>query len=441
MVALLIFISTISALGATASADIDILALEERKLISPKNKNESQKIDENSDYIFFLTGKYSTISEHFGADINFLVLKRKTSQSDKDYLYLKDNAYIGFFPNFFQLNVGRKIFHCDKEIKALSKDGVEGVSIEKDLGKNFKTYFFLYDYYRGFPVFEKNLIRDSTSNDKENGKRSRHGLELDYEKDDLFANIQFLYLNLGSWGKFSTDDSKKKTTGVGDGDFLYQTKFQFGKKWKSLFLHCAIYFSRGLDKASYNPVRQEKSIPITGEALFFSASWIGERFSVKFNSFLPDSDKKNKEKEILEMGFVGMGTNPIDSVLISQSLNFYPSQWITPYGLEKNESVSNGKKSSLYLKAEISFNFSNAIVSLETEKILPRLENKESKGEISLREKDYSKQSLTAFTISIQSEKKDGSGYFLKFSASKLMSTKEIGISSTLMYFQAGISL
>ncbi len=439
MVAFFLFILLSSALGATQTGDFDILGIEERRILPDKTKSGQKIVKEVSEHAYLLTGKYSSIGEKAGADINIELIKRKSNESTRDFFYLKDNAYIAFFLPAFQLNIGRKIFSQDKRILQGHKDGIEGISIEKQFGAFFKASFHIYDHYRGFPLLEKNLILTQSGQGSEDGKRSRHGLSFEFERNGLFSTVRFLYLNMGSWGNFSNDEKKNNLKGIGDGDFVYNSEFQIGKKWESFILQASVIFSRGIDKATTNPVRQEKSIPISGELFLLNALWKGEITSLRFEAFLPDSDKTNPQGEILETGFLGMGTNPVNSVLISQALNFYPSQWVTPFGMEKADSFALGRKNSLYLRSDFSVSFLESVISFEAEKIFPRSDRKNDTGNISLQKRDYSKESLTALTLAVQSDKREESFFFLKLSCSKLFSPKETGLSSTFVYFQAGI--
>ncbi|MBE7412342.1 MAG: hypothetical protein L6Q54_11385 [Leptospiraceae bacterium] len=428
----------ITSLSASPAIDFDILGIEERKLSKDSLQKGKRVINENSIQSYLITGKYSTIGEIAGADIN-LILVKKNSRTDKDSFYLKENAHITFFFPIFQLNIGRKIFHPSEPLLSDYKDGVEGISIEKDIHRNFKLYFYLYDYYRGYPLLEKNLLLNSENSANREGKRSRHGLSFDFIKNGLFAHIQILYLNLGSWGKFSEDDRINQQRGTGDGDFIYNSEFQIGKKWNKFSIQTSIIFSRGLDKVASNPARNEKSIPFSGELFLLRTNWKGELVSWQFETFLPDSDKTNKEGEILEIGFTGMGTNPIRSMLISQSMNFYPSAWVTPNGLEKTDSIQNGRKNSLYIKSGFGLSVLKTIVSLDLETMIPRLEKNNDTGNISIQKRDYSKESLTSLTLSIHTDRILSPNYFLLISASKLFSSKELNIDSTILYFQAGI--
>ncbi|MCE9498900.1 MAG: hypothetical protein K8R21_00025, partial [Leptospira sp.] len=162
------------------------------------------------------------------------------------------------------------------------------------------------------------------------------------------------------------------------------------------------------------------------------------RFEFKFDLFLPDSDKRNKQGEVIESGFIGMGSYPGNSVILSQGLNFYPSGWITPVGLEKRNSIETGRMNSARALSGISFHSGKSVFELNYDYLIPRTIAGESPGSISVQKRDYAKYFLSELSFIIRHGDRNRDNYYLGLIISKLLVPGNLHLSATAIIFQAG---
>ncbi|HMW04330.1 MAG TPA: hypothetical protein PK079_18820 [Leptospiraceae bacterium] len=415
-------------------------------VISAYKKTTEEKVEQNkttvienkySDNIIQLNtnmdGKRNLLEYKIQLSIN----KRSKDNDFKDILYLGDNCYLLLPIKKFQLVLGRSLFPESLYLKKQWKDGMEGFGLKAQISDQFFLQVYLVDFYRGFPLFEKYFLYKNFSEVNQKGERFRHGLTFVYRKETLFSKIQFTYLNLGNWGDGTKDDLKAQPKG--DSDFIYKTTFHISERLKYFTIGFELQIARGIDKVQYNPNRKEKSIPISGELICFYFESYWKNLKTNFEVFLPDSDKRNKQGEVLESGFVGEGTHPTNALLLNQELNFYPSGWITPLGLQKVNSYREGRMNSLWIHIGSSLRLDDLHFGLELDHLTPRLSSGASNGGISFQRGDYSNNYLAEVTAFLLYDKRLTDGYFIKVNTSKLTTSKEIGLEGTSAYIQGGI--
>ncbi|MCB1193664.1 MAG: hypothetical protein H7A23_24515 [Leptospiraceae bacterium] len=398
-------------------------------------KVKSESYTHNSDSIFILNGNWKEESEKYLYNVQFDVFKKVNSEKKNDFFYLGENCYLGIVFSRFQITLGRKLFeNSSKNLKSY-KDGSEGIGVETQITKNFKLKFQFVDYYRAYPLLEKNFMINPEVEKTNNGNRIRHGFSVDYETETFYASLFIKYLNLKNWGLLSKDDPYLKDSG--DGDYIYHTGVSLRKTIFNLSLGMDAILSRGLDKATYNPYRQENSIPISGELVTLSLDFEYKFFSTHFHVFLPDRDKRNKEGELLETGFIGMGSYPGNSFLISQYLNYYPTGWITQNGMEKQEAIYLGRNNSLWAYMEMSFVIKQFQLTLKYDYFIPYKVSDSSTGTISVKREDFEKFFVAEETIALRYG--DKGAYFLEVQASRMISTSEKPIVGNHALVQGGI--
>ncbi|TGK56805.1 hypothetical protein EHQ27_09980 [Leptospira wolffii] len=274
------------------------------------------------------------------------------------------NAYFGIIAKGFLWGIGRKSDPISFPAWEFWKDGVEGVFAESREG-GFKVRFDLMDLYRGFPLLENQwlllqgrreflpdfaaseLLSD-TKSDSDASTRYRAGIQIFGTLDNTWVlNCRVRYLSLGNWGRFGSETKEARTQReIGDKDYLTEWKLGIGYLGSIFYFSADAFLSRGLDKTADNRFRVEKSIPISGEALRFDAGFYFPGIRISFFGFLPDREKRNSQGEILEFGFVGMGSTPLSNPILGQVWGFYPAAWVTGSGLEKEDTIYPGKKSA-----------------------------------------------------------------------------------------------
>jgi hypothetical protein len=431
----IIFLIFTSVLQAEIKAGFDTIGFGLHSSQDIKDSKTSTTIyNRNSEYILLphLVGKKE--NETFGYDFEFMA-PVKENFNGQFPVYSGGNSYLYFNFKGIQFEFGRKEF--TKLNPFTPRDGSEGVKLSYTFKEKFILECIAFDYYRGFPLYEYEFALKESDPIFTKGNRARHGIGLAYNGLTFSTNIQFLYLNLGDWGHSSKDDARKNPTG--DEDFLYQGKFDSKFTSDTLDIYLTLLFSRGLDKTISNPERKEKSLPITGEAVRFGATMKFNIFKLSIHGFLPDRDKRNSTGEVLEMGYVGTGTNPTSSVLLAQELNFYPAAWVTREGLEKQNSYYSGRRNSFAAGAKLGFEYKKFSLYAVGDHYTPYLESGASNGSISIRKKDFSKSFLVETGIELQFCNSIEKDFFLKLRASRLFSSKDISIEGSYLSVQGGV--
>jgi hypothetical protein len=428
----------LTALSLNAEYRVDMISAYKRTIQDKVEKGKTVTTESRaSDNIVAVHGNFSGAKSNFEYKINFILNKRFNDKDYKDILYLGENCYLLLPVKKLQFVLGRKLFSSSPYQTNNWKDGLEGFGIETQVTSQFRFHVYLVDFYRGYPLFEKFFFYKNISDNVQNGERFRHGLSLVYHKDSLYSKFQFTYLNLGNWGNGTKDDLKSQPRG--DSDFIYNGIFSLSHKGKYFTSGFEFQFARGLDKTQSNTARKEKSIPVSGELirLYFESYW--KFFQTRMEFFIPDSDKKNWQGEVLESGFVGVGSYPGNAFLLNQELNYYPSGWVTPSGLQKVDSVYNGRRNSFWTHLLFSARLEDIFFILQGDHMTPRKVSGASTGNISLDKNDYEKSFLFELTGSIRYDRRNMDGFYIQLNVSKLYTSKDILLDGTSAFLQGGV--
>ncbi|EQA37180.1 hypothetical protein LEP1GSC047_0761 [Leptospira inadai serovar Lyme str. 10] len=328
------------------------------------------------------------------------------SVSDNRLKILPGNdAYFALLAKGFRWGFGRRSDPNSLPGWFYWKDGVEGAFVETNDNGRFKVRFDVLDFYRGFPLAENNwLLAQGRDSFLPKSARSELGLnsipvkdltqtEFRYragigfwarEESGVFYNIGIRYISLGNWGRFGKDVQEARSERLGgDKDYLTQVKTGIGFLSGPFFSLLEAFLVRGLDKTAYHPLRPEKSLPISGEAVRFDIGLQGFGWHFSAFGFLPNPDKRSKNGEILELGFVGMGTSPLPNPLLNQIWGWTPSAWITGAGLERDRSLFPTKRPAGVLGMQSSFRISHVKLGIRTSYIAFLPTEKESRGALS----------------------------------------------------------
>lgn len=240
-------------------------------------------------------------------------------------------------------------------------DGTDGLSIKTDLGKSGRIRFDLFDFYSGYSIFDKNGLKNEILNTKKplgeidtkdsisNTFKNRYRVGVGYRYDLTFleTGFRFQYLNLQNWGRY-TNDLNIENVSSGDRDYITHSTIELKIKYVWFYCFLSGILVRGQDKTGWNRIRNASMIPISGEAVLVSFGASRNFWKFDVFGFLPDRDKKSENGEILELGFIGIGSSPSPVFSTNQSLDFYPSAWITERGLEKQSGIQGGKRQSAW---------------------------------------------------------------------------------------------
>ena len=346
-----------------------------------KNENQSVRIKNKNYYILNLF--YEQEYQYATVKIDGEILS-SVDVSQELKLFLGSECYIKKkFENWFFL-FGRQIYPFYKNLSW--EDGFEGFSLNYQMN-DFWISLQIADLYRGFPLYKKERLGFQKKDLKQENYKLRQGFFIHYLKKSWSSSFFFQYMNLGNWGKYSRDVNSDSD--LGDQDFLFYTGVQFSRKWDFFHFQFLGVLNQGIDRAVYRKTIISRNNPINGEAIFSSFSFFYKEFKFELDWFIPDVDLKNENGEILEYGFIGMGSNPISASYIARFLDFYPSAWITQYGFEKQNSLREGRQSSSFLSFFVTYSYQKFYFSLGQTAIYRRIESKKMNGKISFRSKDY----------------------------------------------------
>lgn len=275
------------------------------------------------------------------------------------------------FIEFKKENVSLLLGRLQEDFKSASfrdwLDGSDGIVLKADFQNQGRLRVDLFDFYSGYSLFEKNVLKDSILNTKKAEldfageiearnsfpktfrNRYRGGVSYFYDLPYLETGFRFQYLNLQNWGRFANDLSgETKNTSSGDRDYLVHSSLELNAKVSWFYAHLSGILARGQDKTGWNRVRNAATIPITGEAVLLTIGASKNFWKFEIFGFLPNRDKRSENGEVLELGFIGMGSSPSPVFSTNQSLDFFPCAWITDRGLEKQSSVQSGKRQSAW---------------------------------------------------------------------------------------------
>ncbi|MBE8400648.1 hypothetical protein IQA64_00760 [Leptospira borgpetersenii serovar Tarassovi] len=211
--------------------------------------------------------------------------------------------------------------------------------------------------------------------------------------------------------------------------------------------HCffAGILTRGQDKTGWNRIRKASAIPITGEAVLISTgvTWNFWKFDVF--GFLPDRDKRSENGEILELGFIGIGSSPSPVFSTNQSLDFYPSAWITDRGLQKQSGIQNGKRQSAWTGINLEYQESIIRFRLYIASYFFLSDTKGNEGALTMsREgfrKDYLREALIETLVYFPSENTKFDFLYLKASLGGSWSDPESARKESFFQIVSGIVL
>ncbi len=379
------------------------------------------------------------------------------SSSEKGLVLLPGkNAYLGIRAKGFLWAFGRRIDPISFPAWNFWKDGVEGAFVES-LGSGIKVRFDLLDLYRGFPLRENSwlvyqgrenyLPRDASQEllpknipNYSYASRYRAGIQIFGEGiSPWIYQFRIRYLSLGNLGKFG-EETKEANTGSEDGDkdYLTEWKVGLGYVWKYFYISVDGYLSRGLEKTGSNPNRPEKSLPISGETVRFDAGVYFLKGNISIYGFLPNREKRNSNGEILELGYVGMGTSPLPNPVLNQIWGFYPSAWVTGAGLEREDTRYPGKRPSGFIGIRTEWKDWRLRLGMHITYISFFSET-ESSGEWALSRKIFGQSFVREAGVTLCYNPEDDSQTFLQMDLGGIQSDEEMGIKQWYLLLQLGV--
>lgn len=410
---------------------------------SPSFQIKTGELIPETDGIFYYSPSIQKFSSDPNSDkINYdlkLYIKKNIKSNEGVSFYMGDNLYYGYQFKFFTLYVGRKLYNSLHRVDPNWKDGVEGISLETKFKNGGILNLYLFDIYRGYPLFQNEFSVQSSSNSLEKGNRQRYAMEYSLPSSFFSFQLHSQFFQFGNWGKLATEDPQKPT--LGDGDFLYSHSLTLGVKKNFLFSQICFLSTRGVDRTPYNRERRSKNLAISGEALHLSLGLESQIWKLVGFVFLPDSDKRNSSGEILDYGYVGTGAFLTEGFLLSQSIHYIPSNWVTGKGLEKNDSIDSARQNSFYGKGRFSFIYENLKFHLLAEHLIPYRKDVPLSGQIYFDKKYFSRDSLTEISFIIEMGEVQKSSSFFRFQVSSLTSTDTIGLKGTSVLLSGGITL
>ncbi|ONF86471.1 LA_2168 family protein [Leptospira santarosai] len=382
------------------------------------------------------------------------------SSESKLAFFAGKNLFFEFKKENLSLVVGR----IQEELKRSAftdwTDGTDGIVIKANFKELGRVRFDLFDFYSGYSLFEKNGLRNTILNTK-NARfdptneievsnifknRYRGGVSYRYDLPYLETGFRFQYLNLQNWGRYA-NDSVSETGNVSSGDRDYLTHSAIELKLKYSRFHC--FFSgilaRGQDKTGWNRIRKASAIPITGEAVLISTGVTWNFWKFDIFGFIPDRDKRSENGEVLELGFIGIGSSPSPVFSTSQSLDFYPSAWITDRGLEKQSGIQSGKRQSAWTGINLEYQESLIRFRLYVASYFFLSDTKGNEGALTISKdgfrKDYLRESLIETLVYFPSENTKFDFLYLKASLGGSWSDSESGRKELFFQIVSGVVL
>ncbi len=377
-------------------------------------------------------------SEKVNYDLK-LYVRKKMKSNEGASLDLGDNLYYGYQFKFFTLYVGRKLYNSYYRVDPNWKDGVEGVSIETKFKNGGILNLYLFDIYRGYPLFQNEFSLETSARSLEKGNRQRYAMEYSLPSSFFSFQLHTQLFQFGNWGKLATEDPLKPN--LGDGDFLYSHSVTLGVKKNVFFSQISFLSTRGVDRTPYNRERRSKNLALSGEALHLSFGLDSQIWKLGGFVFLPDSDKRNARGEILDYGYIGTGAFLTEGFLLSQSIHYIPSNWVTGKGLEKNDSFDSARQNSFYGKGKLSYIYENLKFHLLAEHLIPYRKDIALSGTVNFDKKYFSRDSLTEISFLVEIGEVQKSSSFFRFQVSSLTSTDTIGLKGTSILLTGGITL
>ncbi|HMV78214.1 MAG TPA: hypothetical protein PKV80_15155 [Leptospiraceae bacterium] len=362
-------------------------------------------------------------SGEFGARILF--------RSGKADLFFSENSYVNAGFGKFGICAGRRPY-SEKFIRSAWTDGTEGIWIYYRFNDRIMMNLSAFDWYRGFPLLENDLLKKTADPDFSSGRRQRNGLRIYYNDEKMTAGISLQYLNLGNFGHSSKDEIRKNG---GDSDYLWNASAEAGGKWKFITGYFRLLLSRGMDKTEWNETRRDKSMPNSGEALEAGAGADLGEFRLNLHFFLPDTDRRDSAGNIIESGYVGTGNGPERSVLLFQTLGFMPSAWVTEEGMEKRFSIVKGRRNSFYSGISAEYARNGYFFRAEADCTVPYANSSSSNGKIGISRNSFEPWFIAEGALSAEFREND---FFMKIRYSHLWTQKNISVTGDMISFSGG---
>ncbi|MEM7180340.1 MAG: hypothetical protein AAF518_05480 [Spirochaetota bacterium] len=344
-------------------------------------------------------------------NIQLFFVKRFEGEQKEDFLYLGTNAYLQIFFSRFSLLAGR-VQSNQYPQQIHWKDGGEGLQVLSQFS-SLELRIQLFDYYRGYPLWENFQYSSEEVRRSKTGKRFRNAFSVIQKNGFGVWSFFFTYLNSYDWGSFSQDLPDQNN---GDRDYLYHGRLRYQVEFSYWQFGVAFTFARGLDKIAQNPFSPEKSLPISGEMADIFLQYTRNHYWFSLFLFLPDSDKRNREGQVLELGYVGMGSIPYRTKGLAQAYNFYPAAWVTHRGLEKQDSLFLARRNSFWANSQLALQGSMWQLVFSYNYILPRIRKRESSGGIETDKKFYEKQFLAEAGLAFHWQKTENYSLLVEYS-------------------------
>ncbi|MCB1180271.1 MAG: hypothetical protein KDK36_22015 [Leptospiraceae bacterium] len=432
---LLIFILTSIPIYPETIFSLGTIVVGEKQIIKDQNTYPPKKSHISSSNSFFSTGiKSKAENEKFSHNLDLSILTSLVN-SESIKFFPGENANFEVHYKKIDFTLGRKIQKFSYLVPN-NKDGLEGIGLGYKFSDKILLEVNILDFYRGFPLLENSLLYVSKEKENLKGNRFRQGIHFWYKGEEFFNHFYFQYINLGDWGESSKDNITNSP--LSNRDFIYSPGFEFIFKKSFFKTGFGLFLSKGMDKTISHSVRKNSSLIINGELITGNLGFLFSFFEFNYNFFLPDRDKRNEALEVLETGYIGMGSNPGKGKIISQIINYFPSGWITPEGMERSKSIKYGRESAFFQEAEINLNFSNWKLGFFVDHYTP-YRIAPSSGKIETNRREFSRLYLVEGGVNILLGSKEINSYFLELSISAFNSSKEIGIKSSMGYLSGGI--
>ncbi|MDZ4724516.1 MAG: hypothetical protein SH817_00055 [Leptospira sp.] len=393
--------------------------------------NDKRYLNRNTNSFLALGATYKYKTESINVDLDMDIVKR--SELGRELLYVGKNSYASVSIAGFWLGIGRRNFIFRKSPFSGYSDGGEGVFLESKIFEHLTTQIFLWDHYRGYSLLEKEYLspRNLNGESKEiiQSQRRRHSFGLVYEKN-IIISFGISYLEFGSWGK----QTRELTQNVGkygaDGDSLVNGNFGIKHPIGGFYTQMECLWSKGVDRSPSKTSNTPGSIVIEGEALQLGVGYANDFIHSGISAHVNDSDERNHENQIIKLGYLGTGTHMGSTYFISQNLNMFPSGHFTESGLERNQTIVNGRLPASYGEIFFSINFYDLNFKVTSAILLPYKASGKSDGKISFKKEEYETFYISESSLDI-SFKRDN--FDFGTALSYLTSASELGFKGTII--------
>jgi len=357
----------------------------------PVSNDESrQYLNRNTS--LFQSGGFGYLASREKWEVNWNMQVATRGDASKPQIYLGKNSYLSVKLWGLLIGVGRKEHSFRSSPFFGYSDGGEGLFFEKVFSENLKAQVFLWDYYQGYRLLEKEFLSPAMITNEEknpsNGQRRRHSLGIVYgNRSSISLGIQ--YLEQGSWGKQSREIQSEVKEKGGDGDSVVTGVIGGKFQWNEFYLLGELLWAKGVDRTYSRSVQHPGSLPIQGEAVSIGVGWENHLFNIRLSNYLNDSDQRSDSNQLQSLGFTGMGTHLGSSLFLSQVLQVYPGGFITENGLERNQTLLKGRTPAYYSELVLSYNWNHFSLRLLGAYFLPCVSQGKSDGKVSIKKENY----------------------------------------------------